>query len=203
MQSTDADVIILKQLITGQSCGTSTGSHVHNVCLCVLLHNPSFPQAVNALKGVSNQHCSKKSHINIQPSARSLYLLRRKKTELKKKSSKISEKIWKWKNKIWNCKNKDLNLKKTNNKNTSNIIISKVQTYNWLQYHPFFFSKCETHKAPHTCWLLLSSDANTFDCPLVERCWRAHHIEEIRTITITQNHVFVGCCFFFIQTVSI
>lgn len=57
-------------------------------------------------------------------------------------TEKISSKRSK---KIWNCKNKDFNIKKTN-ENTSNIIISKVQTYNWLQYHPFFFPSAKLMK---------------------------------------------------------
>lgn len=76
------------------------------------------------------------------------------------------------------------------------------QTSSHPKYKHIIDFKCETHEAPRTCCLLLSSDANTFDCPLVERCWRAHHREEIRTIQIAQNYVFVFCFVFLIQTVK-
>lgn len=55
VQSTNGDVVILELVIPGQSCGTED-----DVCLCVLLHNPSRPQATDALQGVSNQDGSKK-----------------------------------------------------------------------------------------------------------------------------------------------
>lgn len=103
----------------------------------VLLHNSSCPQAVVSLKGVSNQHCSKKSHIN--SSSNILYVLPGvciywggKKTE--KKIKKI-----KWNDKIWECKNKGIFKKSSWNHLKHPRMHVKLKILNWFQYIVVFF----------------------------------------------------------------